>query len=276
MTLDVGTWNIEWFGSPSHGPVDDSLQLVRAAAALESLEVDLWGLVEIVDPTDWEKLLNRLPEYTGVLATDAAVAGGSDAYYLEEQKPALLVRSGRAEILSARIVLPELDHAFAGRPPLEASVRTWIGVDTVDLTVLVVHMKAGADADDRVRRATAADALKRYLDTTHPESPVLVIGDFNDDVDVSIHPGSPTPYAAFVADTARWGFLTAALSEEGRSSTTGYPDMVDHQLGSDEARALYVSGSAAVVKLDDWIPSYDRTTSDHYPVVTALRLSNDY
>ncbi len=265
-TLDIGCWNVEWFGSPEFDPADDALQLTRVTATLRALRLDVYGLVEVVAAGPFRALVNSLPGYAGVLASDASVRGGAAAYEGWEQKPALVYRTAAVELDSARVVLADHDEEFAGRPPLEAHLRITVGGVTERLVVLVVHMKAGAGTGDRDRRQVAAAALKAYLDGHFPADRVLVIGDFNDDVDASIA-GGASPYAAFIADTTRWRVPTAALSAAGISSTTGYPDMIDHQLWSDEAWAGYVPGSAAVVPLDDWIPDYGATTSDHFPVV---------
>lgn len=267
-TLDIGAWNVEWFGSPDFDPADDALQHARVRDAILALELDIWGLEEVVLEDRWDALVASLPGYAGVLASDPRVDGGPSAYYAKEQKPALLYRTDVARLRDARLVLTDHEHAFAGRPPLQATLDVGLGGRTETVVVLVVHMKAGADAEDRARRETAAGLLKDYLDTALPTERVMVIGDFNDDVDVSIHAGSPTPYAAFVADTARWTFPTGALSAAGIASMTRYPDIVDHQLYSDELMRGYVDGSATVVRLDQWLDRYDATTSDHFPVVT--------
>ena len=100
----------------------------------------------------------------------------------------------------------------------------------------------------------------------------MVIGDFNDDVDVSITFGQPTPYAVFV-NSSSYSFPTAALSAAGLSSTIGYPDMIDHHLINAALAPAYVAGSAQVVRPDlSGIADYDRTTSDHYPIATRYEL----
>lgn len=266
--LDIGAWNVEWFGSPDFDPADDSLQLARVGAVLADADVDIWGLEEVVLASQWEALLASLPAYRGVLVSDPEVAGGAASYYAKEQKPALLYRADVARLVAARVALPEHDHFFAGRPPLEVELDVTLNGVTERLVVLVVHMKAGAGADDRDRRGAAAGVLKAYLDATYPDRKVMVIGDFNDDVDTSINAGSPTPYAAFIADSAAWSFPTAELSEARISSMTRYPDLVDHHLYSNEMRAGYVAGSARVVRLDEWLDRYEDTTSDHFPVLT--------
>lgn len=269
-TLDIGSWNLDWFGSPDFDPADDSLQLAHVEKAIRALNLDVWGLVEVVAGDRFHALVDSLPGYAGVLASDPQVPGGTASYYAYEQKPALVYRTAAIMLDSIRLALTADDHDFAGRPPLEAHLRVTTGGVTESFIVLVVHMKAGSSADDRARREAAAADLKSYLDTRYPDERVLVIGDFNDDVDTSIA-GGASPYAAFVADSAEWRFPTGALSAAGTSSMAHYSDMVDHHLWSNEAWAGYVAGSARVVRLDSCFDAYDATTSDHFPVVTRYR-----
>ncbi len=133
--------------------------------------------------------------------------------------------------------------------------------------MILLHAKAGADSDDRDRRAAAALALKDHLDSTHPDRRVIVAGDFNDDVDTSITAGQVSPYAPFVQDSARYRFPTAAISASGAASTVFYPDVIDHQLVTDETLADYVHDSATAFRADRYIDDYGETTSDHYPVL---------
>ena len=51
------------------------------------------------------------------------------------------------------------------------------------------------------------------MDTTWPTQKVVVLGDWNDDVDTSIPPGQASPYANFVYDAARLQVPTQALSD---------------------------------------------------------------
>jgi hypothetical protein len=93
------------------------------------------------------------------------------------------------------------------------------------------------------------------------------LGDYNDDVDVSIYSESQSPYQPFVADNANFWVVTKALSESDEASTVKYPDMVDHITISDELFNSYIGGSAAVfTSPEEFIPNYGNTTSDHYPV----------
>lgn len=138
--------------------------------------------------------------------------------------------------------------------------------------MVVLHAKAFDDTVSWTRRRDAGVALKAYLDATYPTQKVAVIGDWNDDVDVSITAGRASPYQPFVADSARYRFPTAALSAARVSSTTRFPDLIDHHLVTNELAAAYVAGSATVYRLDEHIAGYAATTSDHYPVLTRYRV----
>ncbi|MBL8960513.1 MAG: endonuclease/exonuclease/phosphatase family protein [Gemmatimonadetes bacterium] len=270
-TLDVGSWNIEWFGDAGNGPSNEALQLTTVTSAITAMDLDIIGLQEVVGSAQFTELDTRLGAYAGILASDAIVAGGAASYTAGEQKVALLYKPSVATLTGARIVLASASNDFAGRPPLEATFRVTVNGTPRDVVVLVVHMKAFADAESWQRRTNAAIALKAYLDQAYPTQQVVVIGDFNDDVDTSISSGRPSPYSAFVGDVARYAFPTAALSLSRLPTTVGFTEAVDHHLATNELMATYVAGSARAVRLDQYITDYANVTSDHYPVVTAYR-----
>ncbi len=275
-TLDVGNWNLDWFGATGNGPTDEALQLRNVATVMGGVDLDLWGLEEVVDRTQFRRLVGALPgSWAGLLANDPRVRSGP-AYYSgfgdKEQKVALVWRTDEVTLDSARVILGAYDHAFAGRPPVEFHLHVSIGGRSEPLIVIVQHAKAGADAGSLARRDTAAAALERYLGATWPTAKVLVIGDFNDDVDASIHQGAPSPYRSFVEDSADYRFPTAAISAAHIGSTVKYPDVIDHQLDSNEMFADYVPGSAEVFRADRYIADYGETTSDHYPVMARYRV----
>lgn len=270
-TLDVGSWNLEWFGHLERGPADEALQLRTAAEVIRGAELDLLGVEEIVDPAHWRRLLDGLPGYEGILASDPAVALGAQYYSPDEQKVGLLYRRSMAAPLGARLILTEHDYDVGRRPPLEVRLRVDRGGAPEELVVIVLHAKSSQDSASWTRRRNAAAALKTYLDSAHAERRVLVIGDWNDDVDQSINLTLPTPFAALVQDSARYRFPTEAISAAHVSSMAEWPEMIDHHLASDEMYRDYLPGSAEVFRVDRFIPGYVESTSDHFPVVTRYR-----
>lgn len=268
--LDVGNWNVEWFGSPDFGPTNEALQQENVHDVMAGADMDVWGLSEVVSTTAFDNLVSGMPGYTGVVANDPVVTNGAQ-YYSDfsntEQKVALVWRSSMATLVGAKVILTDQNTSFAGRPPVEFTLRgTFDGV-TKDLVFIVMHAKSGSTTDAWNLRNPASQALKSYLDTTYPTQDVFVIGDWNDDVDTSITAGKASPYANFVNDSARYTFPTRALSLSGVASTTGYPDFIDHQLNTNEVQAKYVAGSAQAFHPESYVASYSTTTTDHYPVL---------
>jgi endonuclease/exonuclease/phosphatase family metal-dependent hydrolase len=271
-TLDVGSWNIEFFGSTTNGPTNETLQLQNARDVIAGTDFDIWGVAEIVGTTQFNSLKSQLPGYAGFIANDPMVTSGSSFYTASEQKVGILFKSSVATLLGARLILTQNDVDFAGRPPLEVKLSVSMGGVTEDIVVIVLHAKAFNDLSSFQRRQAASNALKSFIDTTYPTQKVIVVGDFNDDVDTSITSGQPSPYQNFISDSADYDFLTDVLSAAGQSSTVGFPDMIDHHLGTNDMAAGFITGTAQVYRVDQFIPSYGSTTSDHFPVLTRYAL----
>jgi endonuclease/exonuclease/phosphatase family metal-dependent hydrolase len=267
-TVDFGCWNIEWFGSTSNGPTNETLQLQNVRDVILGSDLDIWGLEEVVSTTSFNNLKSQLPGYAGFVSNDASVTGGSSWYTSSEQKVGILYKTSVASVLSARVILTGNDYDFAGRPPLEVKLRVTLNGQTRDIVVIVFHAKAFNDTTSWQRRLNASNALKSYLDTTYPSTPVVVLGDWNDDVDTSITSGKASPYQNFVSDSADYFFPTKALTDAKVSSTTGYPDFIDHHLITNELQGLYVAGSAKAYRVDSYISNYSSTTTDHFPVLS--------
>lgn len=267
-TLDVAGWNIEWFGDAANGPSNETLQLQNARDVILGTDFDIWGVAEITGLTQWSSLESQLPGYTGFLASESNVTSGSTYYGSTEQKVGILYKSSLATVQSAKIILTAYDTDFAGRPPLEVVLQVTLNGATEEVVVIVLHAKAFNDVTSWQRRQNASNALKAYLDANHPTRKVIVVGDWNDDVDTSITSGQLSPYKNFVDDALDYAFPTAALSAAGVSSTTGYSDMIDHHLNTNELNATLVPGSVEVYRVDTYIASYDATTSDHFPVLS--------
>ena len=270
-TLDLATWNVLNFGVSNQGPTNDLLQFARVRDVIKGTDADLWGMQEVIGRGSFDSLIAALPGYAGLLANDPTVVGGTNSYYDAEIKVGLIYKTAIFEPVAARIILADLNHEFAGRPPLEVTGRLTFGGATHDAVVIVLHAKASADTASWRRRAAAGNGLKEHLDENWSDALVFVPGDWNDDVDESITSGRDTPYRQFVSDTAAWAFPTAELSAAGETSIIGYDDIIDHILASDEVMAWYQTGSTVVHRVDEHIPNYRETTTDHLPVIIRLR-----
>lgn len=271
-TLDIGEWNIEFFGSTANGPTNEALQLSNVHDVILGTDLDIWGLEEVVSVTQFNQLISQLPGYAGLLASDPSVTSGSTFYASTEQKVAVLYKTSVATVKSAKLILTDHDFDFAGRPPLEVSMTVNVNGTTSSLVLIVLHAKAFSDTAGFTRRLNGSIALKSYLDSAHPTDRVIVVGDYNDDVDVSITAGQLSPYKNFVDDAADYFFPTKALSDAGQSSTVSFPDVIDHHLITNELVPLHQPGSAQIYRVDQFISSYSTTTSDHFPTLTRYTL----
>jgi endonuclease/exonuclease/phosphatase family metal-dependent hydrolase len=256
--LDVGAWNIEWFGDPSNGPSDESLQFTNVKKVLQSSNIDVWGIEEMSDNTAYSNLNVQLSGiYESVIST-----------FSQTQKTCLYYRKTMFELLPSLtgnvLTDPTYDYSFAGRPPLKVALRMKsLSADT--LYFFVLHMKAYADADSYARRKQASVYLKSWLESNMGNKKYFVLGDWNDDLDESIYSHSESPYKNFV--DAFYLFPTRELTNEGKHSTYNGSAMIDHMMLSHSMESFYLQGSAHVFdNASAYIGSYGTTTSDHFPV----------
>ena len=268
-TLDVATWNIEWFGSDTNGP-SDARQITNVRAVIEQADIDLWGVQEIADLDDFNALLDGLGEgYDGVLATESGT-----------QRIGFLYKTEVFSNVVVRHILSTFSEAFAGRPPLQLEADVTLGDETRRLTFIVLHMKAFSDQASYERRVDASQRLKNNLDNLRPNDPIMILGDFNDELGGSIRAGQPSPYDNFVQDTAHYFFPSLSLENAGlgtfcgNSAACSTGSTIDHILVTDELAPLYETNSAA--RLDTLLTSisgYINTTSDHLPVFARFRFA---
>jgi endonuclease/exonuclease/phosphatase family metal-dependent hydrolase len=258
-TLDVATWNIEWFGDSLNGPSNEVTQLKNVTEVITSMDMDIMALCEVSNPGYWQKLQNNLTEYGAVITT-----------YTQTQKTALLYRKSMFRLLYSKSILLAYDYEFAsGRFPLEVALETQWGGKKDTVYCWVIHLKAntGSSADKLTsydRRAKAAEELKKYLD---PKKRLKgwVLGDWNDDLDVSIVSEKASPFLAWRNDT-NYVFPSYRLTLAKQKSTANYSEMIDHMLCLPAMKPNWLLNQSGVMVGDSYIGSYRLNTSDHYPV----------
>ncbi len=269
-TLDVATWNIEWFGDPQNGPSDDQRQFDNVRAVIEQADIDLWALQEVADENDFNALLDALGgAYAGTLATNSV-----------QQRIGFVYKTDIIRPRTIKHILESFASDFASRPPLQMEADVTLGDTTLVVTFIVVHMKAFSDTDSYNKRLAASGRLKNHIDFTSLNSaPVIVLGDFNDELLNSITPGRPSPYENFVQDTDDYFFPTLELDQAGKatfcgsSSSCSSGSTIDHILITDELLPHYVTGSVDRYEaLLTALSAYVFTTSDHLPVFARFDL----
>lgn len=264
-TLDVATWNIEWFGNTSNGPGNEPRQFDNVRAIIEGSEIDLWAVQEISDPTVFQALLDSL----------GSGFGGALATYSQTQKIGFIYRTNVVVPRRVRHILDEFSYAFGGRPPLELEADVLFADTTFRATFITLHMKAMSDVASYDRRAEASQRLKNRLDFFYGSDNLIILGDYNDRLMTSITSGQDTPYRNFLNDPSRYRFVTYEAEEAGEVSFIGSQrSMIDHILITDEFFDSYEEGSAEPWSdLTRTFIGFVTTTSDHLPVYARFEVA---
>jgi Secretion system C-terminal sorting domain/Family of unknown function (DUF5689)/Endonuclease/Exonuclease/phosphatase family len=301
-TLDVGCWNMEWFGHPTLGPSNNTLQKTNVTTVMNTLNLDVLNANEISD----DALLGQAVAALGSnfsYTCSQEVSNGTLAMDPNAQRVCFIYKNTVLSNVTTTALLldvkanptaffpnatlgypayPQADPTnfwASGRLPYAMTADVTIGGVTRRMMFVGLHGKANTAPTDIAyqRRQLDARVLKDYLDRDFPNIPFIVMGDYNDDVDVSIYDNvSASSYKNFVDDAARYRFLTGQTSLTGRNkSTVGFSAMIDHVMVSNEVFSAYEANSARVGLPEFYINNYGTTTvTDHYPVMARFNISN--
>jgi hypothetical protein len=293
-TFDLVTWNLEFFGAEREdypeefGPADEALQLQNVRQVMASLHADVIAVQEVSNDSLFTELVRQLPGYKAVCSDRFSRSFEGPSTTFPPQKVCFIYDSTTVQVLStqalfenlydsARTIDPSLLPGYptgdpssfwsSGRLPFMLTANVTIQGVTERISFVNIHAKSGSTLADFNRRVYDAQVLKNYLDANYGSEQVVLLGDYNDDLDQSIVAGQPSSYAAFVNDST-YVPVTKSLSLAGARSTISFGDMIDHQIVSDDLREEILPGSEQVVTPFAAIPNYGNTTTDHLAVVT--------
>ncbi len=292
-TLDVMTWNMEFFGStiPTFGPTDVQLQLQNAARLIDSVHADVIAVQEISDENLLQQLVDMLPGYAKVCSDRFSYSYNGPDPTFPEQKLCFIYNTEVITLVDERVIFEELYDAArsgvstpldmyptspssfwsSGRLPYMITVDATVEGVTERVQLINIHAKSGAASADLIRRSFDTQALKDTLEQYYPDANIILLGDYNDDVDESIG-GGPSTYSNFV-QAEDFRVVTSTLSEAGLRSFIARDNVIDHITISNELYDDYLVGSASLVIPFNWIENYASTTSDHLPVFTRFEFT---
>jgi hypothetical protein len=287
-TLEVVNWNLEWFGSPTMAPNNDNLQEQNVKTILQNIGADIFGVVEVVDEARLANVVSQMPGYSYVIGNFGSHVNPPDPTggpLSAAQKLAFIYKTSMFSNISTRPLINNLNTASvsynnwaSGRYPFLMTADVTLNCVTKTLNFVLIHAKANTSptATSYARRLASANELHDTLETYFSDKNVIVLGDFNDDLDQSITDGfTTTSYIAFMNDPAHYFSPTLALSLAGKKSTVSYNDVIDHVMLSNELVPYYMPGSANILTdVANLVNNYGSTTTDHYPVFTRYRFNN--
>lgn len=273
--LEAVTWNVEHYGedgNSSEAGIQRTKNILRIA---DSLKADLYGLQEVASQQGLDSLTKYMTGYRGFVAE----------HITYNQKLAFVYNTSAIDSVSSGAITNGQDEFdWAGRLPLFFSFNyNYQGTRTA-VYAIVIHAKANlpnSSAQEREeaynRRVRAAESLFIYLQSEKPDAHIILLGDYNDDVDVSIYDdSSPSPYEDFVTADNSFRTVTKSISQANQSSyiADNYSDLIDHIIISDELFDEYSASSEEIYfEAENFIQNYVSTTSDHLPVWTKFDLT---
>ncbi len=272
QTLDIVTWNLEWFGDNTNGPTNEVLQRNNVKSVIQQINADLYCFQEVTNQNgenSFQTLVTELAPagYTGVRVMHTSGFGEAQQARAFIYKTSVFTNvTTQVMTLGSTWVDGRQPVLFKGDATIEGSTKTFY--------IFNMHAKAGGvNVADFTQRESNSIALKTFLDANRATDNVIVLGDFNDDLDVSIVTPNVSPYKNFVDDVV--GYATpskSALSDNNITTFIGSTQAIDHIVLSNEVSAMYYINS---LKREDYtgvIADYANTTTDHYPVSVRLQI----
>lgn len=267
-TLDIATWNMEFFpldlpGDFNCGHAIDPVRVEKMAGLINTLGLDIIIVEELSDPAGFTQLLARCPDYDGVYAPEV--------FGCNYQRVAFIYRKDQVVVHAVKSLFTGRNYSSAfPRPPLEIDVTITSNGQSYDLNLIGVHLKASGGSENVARRREASTLLKTYLDQQAALSPgkhYLVGGDWND----VITPTSSTAnsFPDLLADPNSYKFLDMALA--GRTDLASYSrSLIDHLMVNKAACETFSAGKITTLRLDLVTDYYSAYISDHRPVMVQV------
>lgn len=314
-TFDIVTYNLEFFGTDvkdksdtEFGPTDDALQIENVAKVMNKLNADVYVVQEVSDDPSIDDLIQKI-NINGKTFDKTISTSWSYSFllnpdpYFPPQKLVVLYNTQTTTVKNTKVLFKDLydavragttvlpdypgtetpqinDDSFfsSGRLPYLVQIETNIGGIKKEINLIDIHARAnsGSDMMKYNQRKYDVEYLKNALDTEYPNSNLMILGDFNDDVKISVvGPTIPSSYQKIVEDTDRYNALTLGISQAGAYSFLSSGGFLDHIVISNELTDQYIPNSIAVYDPRRDISGYTTNTSDHGPVIARFELKAD-
>ena len=296
LTIDATTWNIEWFGDESNSPAaysenPDQVQKEAVKEILLGLDSDIIAVQEISDEVLFAEMISEMEGYDYVLsqATSYPDSPGGQKLGFIYKTETVTVNSSRAMFTSLHPFYEgtqsalltdypdDIERFFAsGRLPFMMNATVNVNGSSQNINFVALHARANTGSDqpqDYAKRKYDVEVLKDSLDANYAMEKIIVLGDYNDDVDETVANGvlpAISSYISFTNDAENYTILSEELSAQGFRSTVSYPNMIDHIAASNEIASTFIMGSARV-HYEFYDADYSFTASDHFPVSVRLQ-----
>ena len=260
-TLDIVTWNLEWF--PKNGNITiDSLKSI-----IEKIDADVYAFQEIDNIGSFNILKNQLLGYSGLVKNTSNL------------NLAFLYKNS-ITIDSSYSILDDYDYVFAGRTPFVLEISH----NGMNFNLFNNHFKCcgdgvldlGDSSDEENRRLQAMNYLKNYIDNNN-YSNAIILGDLNDLIEDNIY---DNVFISVINDSLNWKIVDDHIPNQITSnwSFPNWPSHLDHIILSHSLLPLINDQQLDVktIRVDNYFQTfyqYDNTISDHLPVGLRLNIN---
>lgn len=297
-SFDVVTWNIEWFGDennapPAVRPMSDEVQRDSVRTVLRRLNADVIAVQEIADDVLFAELVDGLEGYDYILSDAVSNPTGTPPF----QKLGFIYKTETVTPVKTKALLTTIHPLYnggddsalvnypnepsrfyaSGRLPFLMTANVSINGTTEQIDLIALHARANGSTQSQSRydmRRFDVEVLKDTLDAQFSNKKVILLGDYNDDVDETVADGVSTAESSFIAyvqDPENYNIVTSALSDLGFRSFVSRENMIDHIAITNELFDNYIDDSASV-GYQFYDEDYAFTASDHFPVSARFLL----
>ena len=263
-SLDIATWNIEWF------PKNDQLTIDYVSQILQQLELDILAIQELDNKSMFDQMVEGLDYYVG--------------YYESEWF------AGLAYIYNPQVIeINNIYEIYTTSQYWSAFPRSPMVMDMnfmgENYFLINNHFKCCGDgyldmfdeSDEEKRRYNAINLLKDYIDTNLTNKKVIVLGDLNDDIAES---NQNNVFINILNDIDNYSFADYEIANSDASSWSfpNWPSHLDHILVTNELFYNLNNSNILTIKIDEYLEGgwneYDYNISDHRPVAISFILED--
>ncbi|HMI07600.1 MAG TPA: T9SS type A sorting domain-containing protein [Flavobacterium sp.] len=277
----ITNWNTEWLGCTQFGPADESLQINNVAAAMLSMNSDIYCIQEVSNSVAYPSIATLVSllgsdQWEGKMVPSNTGDCDQRQGIIYKKSKVQFVSSAQLSSGSAAQGNSYYYNCASGRYPALYNVNLVSGNTLVPLSLVNIHAKAeDGDAMSYTRRLGASQALKTILDGAgYNTKNLILIGDFNDyliGTSSSACACTVSPYENFMDDESNYNGVTKNITDAHSWETR---PIIENMVISNELSGNYILNSAAQeVAVSQDIGNYFNTTSDHLPVSATFQFS---
>lgn len=271
----ITNWNTEWLGCTSFGPENETLQINNVAAAMLSMNSDVYCIQEVTN-TPSHPSIDQIIAIMGAGQWAGAIVPSNTGDC--NQRQAIIYKKSKVQFVSASEMSSgngaqgnSYNYNWSGgRFPALYNVTFIAGTNSIPVSIVNIHAKAEDNiASSYMRRKGGSEALKTILDgATYNTKNLIIVGDFNDylvGTTSTTCQCSTSPFKNFMDDHADYSGITSTLIDV--DTNFGTHPIIENIIISNELTDNYIANSAEQEEVvAETINSYYYNTSNHLPV----------